>query len=79
MVLMPGVEHIGVSRRLTLNLRKSGSCNVSKPFCLLVMGCILRTLSAGASLQDLQAELRFLLTRWRQFQCACPAGPRTVP
>jgi ribonuclease G len=68
MVLMPGVEHIGVSRRLTLESERGRLQECVKAILPPAMGCILRTLSAGASQQDLQADLRFLLARWQQLQ-----------
>lgn len=75
MVLMPGVDHIGVSRRLTDEAEKERLLQCVTTILPAGMGCILRTLSAGASLQDLQVDLHFLLTRWRQLQYHAPSAP----
>ena len=60
LVLMPGVEHIGVSRRIPDEAEKERLRACIKALLPEGMGCIMRTLSAGVSPQELQADLHFL-------------------
>ena len=68
LVLMPGVEHIGVSRRIPEEAEKERLRACVKAFLPEGMGCIVRTLSAGATPQELQSDLHFLTTLWHHVQ-----------
>src|SRR2546425_5145551 len=68
LVLMPGVEHIGVSRRIPDEAEKERLRACVQAFLPEGMGCIMRTLSAGVSTQELQADLHFLTALWQHVQ-----------
>src|SRR5215470_9286554 len=68
LVLMPGVEHIGVSRRIPEEAEKERLRTCVKALLPDGMGCIVRTLSAGVTLQELQTDLHFLTTLWHHVQ-----------
>jgi ribonuclease G len=68
LVLMPGVEHIGVSRRIPDEAEKERLRAGVKALLPEGMGCIVRTLSVGVSPQELQADLRFLMALWQHVQ-----------
>lgn len=77
LVLTPGVEHIGVSRRITLEEEKERLRTCVQPFVPPGMGCIVRTLSAGVAVEELQEDLQFLLALWRHVQDT--AAQRAAP
>src|SRR5262249_13433949 len=68
LVLMPGVEHVGVSRRIPEEAEKERLRACVSAFLPEGMGCIMRTLSAGATPQELQTDLHFLTTLWHHVQ-----------
>jgi ribonuclease G len=68
LVLMPGVEHIGVSRRIPDEAEKERLRACIHALLPEGMGCIMRTLSAGVSPQELQADLHFLTVLWQHVQ-----------
>src|SRR5262249_22853945 len=68
LVLMPGVEHIGVSRRIPDEAEKERLRSCVQTLLPEGMGCIVRTLSAGVSTQELQADLHFLTALWQHVQ-----------
>lgn len=68
LVLMPGVEHIGVSRRIADEAEKERLRASVKALLPEGMGCIVRTLSEGVSAQELQADVHFLTALWQHVQ-----------
>src|SRR5262245_14570895 len=68
LVLMPGIEHIGVSRRIPDEAEKERLRSCVQALLPEGMGCIMRTLSAGVSTQELQADLHFLTALWQHVQ-----------
>ena len=68
LVLMPGVEHIGISRRIADEAEKERLRASVKALLPEGMGCIVRTLSAGVTSQELQADLHFLTALWHHVQ-----------
>ena len=68
LVLMPGVEHIGISRRIADEAEKERLRADVKALLPEGMGCIVRTLSAGVASQELQADLQFLTALWHHVQ-----------
>jgi len=68
LVLMPGVEHIGVSRRIPEEAEKERLRACVKALLPEGTGCIVRTLSSGVMLQELQTDLHFLTTLWHRVQ-----------
>jgi ribonuclease G len=68
LVLIPGVQHIGVSRRIPSEAEKARLRELVMPLLPPGMGCIVRTLGAGATVQELQADVRFLTTVWQEVQ-----------
>jgi ribonuclease G len=68
LVLIPGVAHIGISRRIVSEEEKLRLRQLVHPLLPPNMGCIMRTLSAGASMADLQADIQFLQALWQDVQ-----------
>ena len=68
LVLMPGVEHVGVSRRIPEEAEKERLRAGVKALLPEGMGCIVRTLSAGVTPQELQTDLHFLTALWQHVQ-----------
>ena len=68
LVLMPGVPHIGVSRRISSETEKARLRDLVLPLLPAGMGGIIRTLGASATLQELQADVHFLTTLWHEVQ-----------
>jgi ribonuclease G len=68
LVLLPGVPHIGVSRRILAEDEKLRLRQLAQALLPANMGCIVRTLSAGATSEALQADIQFLLALWDDIQ-----------
>ena len=68
LVLMPGVEQVGVSRRIAEEAEKERLRTCVRALLPDGMGCIVRTLSAGATPQELQSDLHFLTALWHLVQ-----------
>jgi len=68
LVLMPTMDHIGVSRRIENEKERKRlrelMCTIRPPRC----GFIVRTASDGAESEKLQAEMDFLLKLWQNIQ-----------
>lgn len=68
LVLMPTMDHIGVSRRIENEKERKRlrelMCSIRPPRC----GFIVRTASDGAESEKLQAEMDFLLKLWQNIQ-----------
>ncbi len=68
LVLMPGVEHIGVSRRITdedERARLKGIISQLKP---KNFGFIIRTASEGCTEEELKKDIDFLMRLWENIQ-----------
>lgn len=68
LVLMPGVAHVGVSRRIADEAERERLRSAVKAMLPEGLGCIVRTLSAGVTPQELQADLHFLTALWQHVQ-----------
>jgi ribonuclease G len=68
LVLIPGVPHIGVSRRILAEEEKLRLRQLVHTLLPANMGCIVRTLSAGATRDALQADMQFLVALWDDIQ-----------
>ncbi len=65
LVLMPNVDHIGVSRRIAEEDERSRLKDIMKRVREPGYGYIVRTVSEGVSEEDLKADVRFLTTMWK--------------
>jgi ribonuclease G len=69
LVLMPGTEHIGVSRRIEQEEeRKKLATMLKDEICPKGYGLIARTASEGKSKEELEADLNFLKRIWESIQ-----------
>jgi ribonuclease G len=68
LVLLPGVRHIGVSRRIPSEVEKARLRELVMPLLPAGMGCIVRTLGASTTTQELQADVQYLTTLWHEIQ-----------
>lgn len=69
LVLMPGTEHIGVSRRIEQeDERKKLASMLKEEICPKGFGLIARTASEGKTKQELEADLNFLKRIWESIQ-----------
>ena len=68
LVLMPMMDHVGVSRRIENEKERKRlrelMCAIQPPHC----GFIVRTAAEGAESEKLQAEMEFLLKLWQNIQ-----------
>jgi ribonuclease G len=75
LVLMPMVEHIGVSRRIEDEKERRRLrdlvCSIKPPAC----GFIVRTAAEGAEVEKLRAEMDFLLKLWQTIQRRAENSP----
>ncbi|MFO7784382.1 MAG: Rne/Rng family ribonuclease [Thermodesulfobacteriota bacterium] len=77
LVLMPTVNHIGVSRRIEDTVERDRLRNLAREMTPDHLGVIVRTVSEGASREKLKSELDFLLKLWESISEAMnrPTGP----
>lgn len=68
LVLMPTVNHIGVSRRIEDKEERERLRHIIEEIRPVPLGCIIRTVSEGASREKLKSEMDFLLKLWGQIQ-----------
>jgi ribonuclease G len=69
LVLMPGTEHIGVSRRIEQeDERKKLATMLKEEICPKGYGLIARTASEGKTPEELRADLNFLKRIWESIQ-----------
>ncbi len=69
LVLMPGTEHIGVSRRIEQeDERKKLAAMLKEDICPKGYGLIARTASEGKTKEELRADLNFLKRIWESIQ-----------
>lgn len=74
LVLMPGVAHVGVSRRIPDEAEKERLRTCVHTLLPPGMGAIVRTLSAGVSAQELQTDVHFLSALWQHIQQRTTVG-----
>jgi ribonuclease G len=65
-VLMPTVDHIGVSRRIANDKERKRLREIVSDFKPKGTGCIIRTVAEGKPKSDLKADLDFLLHIWNE-------------
>lgn len=68
LVLMPTVDHIGVSRRIQDEKERERLKKLAKSLKPKGMGLIVRTLAEGQSESELEQDTQFLLKVWEQIQ-----------
>lgn len=65
LVLMPNVDHIGISRRIAEEEERSRLKDIMKRIREPGFGYIVRTVSEGVSEEDLKADVGFLTAMWQ--------------
>ena len=65
LVLMPNVDHIGISRRIAEEDERSRLKDIMKRIREPGYGYIVRTVSEGVSEEDLKSDVRFLTAMWQ--------------
>ncbi len=68
LVLMPGTDHLGVSRRIEQEEERKRLATLMKEICPEGYGLIARTASEGKSREELAADLSFLIRVWENIQ-----------
>ena len=68
LVLMPGTDHIGVSRKIEDEEERKRLATVMKDICPKGYGLIARTASEGKAAEELEADLSFLKRIWESIQ-----------
>lgn len=68
LVLMPGTDHIGVSRKIEDEEERKRLATVMKEICPKGYGLIGRTASEGKSAEELATDLNFLKRIWESIQ-----------
>jgi len=67
-VLMPGYEHVGVSRKIEQDEERERLRQVLKEIKPKGMGLIARTVSADRSYEEIKSDLEYLLRLWAKIQ-----------
>ena len=68
LVLMPNVDHVGVSRRIEDPVERERLRSLAQEIRTLHLGLIVRTASEGAEKSKLKSEMDFLLKLWGSIQ-----------
>lgn len=68
LVLMPNVEHIGISRRISDEAERSRLKTIVDDIKLKGYGLIIRTASEGSTEEEIKKDLDFLLLLWENVQ-----------
>jgi len=68
LVLMPNVEHIGISRRISDDIERTRLRTIVENIKPKGYGLIIRTASEGSSENDLKKDLDFLFLLWENIQ-----------
>lgn len=76
LVLMPTVNHIGISRRIEDNNEKERLKEIIQEIRPVDMGFIVRTVSEGAIKEELIPEMKSLLELWAKIQAKMEKGSR---
>jgi ribonuclease G len=64
LVLMPGVEYVGISRRIFDETERNRLKQLAKKIRPKGMGLIVRTVAVGRSEEDIEADCEFLVNLW---------------
>jgi ribonuclease G len=75
LVLMPNVDHIGVSRRITNEEERHRLKDLMRRIRKPEYGYIVRTVCEGVPEEDLQTDVRFLTALWEDAQKAANSQP----
>ncbi len=67
-VMMPGIDHIGISRKITDEKERSRLKNLLLPFKKNSFGYIIRTAAEGVNEKVLNKEISFLSTTWAEIK-----------
>ena len=68
LVLMPGLEHVGISRRIVDEAERTRLKEIVEGIRPRGYGLIVRTASEGATEEELSKDLEFLLLLWKNIQ-----------
>jgi ribonuclease G len=68
LVLMPDVEHIGISRRIEDEKERVRLRSIVEEFKPPGLGLIIRTVSEGASYEELSRDMEFLINVWNNIK-----------
>ena len=68
LVLMPTVDHVGVSRRIEDEKKREELKELLTRLKPKNMGVIVRTLAEQATDEEIEAELKFLVRLWQKVQ-----------
>jgi ribonuclease G len=68
LVLMPGVEHIGISRRISDENERTRLKNIVSNLKPQNFGLIVRTASEGASEEEIKKDIDFLMLLWESIE-----------
>jgi len=68
LVLMPNVEHIGVSRRIANEEERTRLKSIVESIKQKGYGLIVRTASEGADIEEIRKDLEFLMRVWESIQ-----------
>ncbi|RMG74145.1 MAG: Rne/Rng family ribonuclease [Nitrospirae bacterium] len=68
LVLMPGLEHVGISRRITDDAERERLKTLVEGFRPQGYGLIVRTAAEGAEEEELKQDLEFLLLLWKDIE-----------
>lgn len=74
-VLMPTVDHVAISRRITDDNERERLKSIAKKVCPKGTGLIIRTLAQGKSEHDIAQDCRFLLSVWKKIQRRAATQP----
>jgi len=75
LVLMPTVDHIGISRRIGPDSERERIRTIAKKICPKGMGIIFRTAAEGLEERELAADLKLLLRLWEQVDRKIKTAP----
>jgi ribonuclease G len=75
LVLMPNVEHIGISRRIADETERSRLKSIAESIKPKNYGLIIRTASEGCSEEELKNDLEFLIKIWENIQIKKDKAP----
>lgn len=67
-VLMPGVDHVGVSRKIEDRTERSRLRQIIHRHRQENVGLIVRTVGAGADEESFKSDIRFLMTTWAKIR-----------
>lgn len=75
LVLMPTVDHVGISRRISTDSERDRLKSIGKKICPKGMGVIFRTTAEGLDESVLQADFRWLLKVWHKMEARARGMP----